>query len=74
MNSARNLQRMNAIQRTRGLSNLDVAEIICRSEATVRAYRCGARVVPDDVVERLEIWHVDGFRGDSDAASAPGGA
>ncbi len=56
MNSARNLQRLTAIQRTRGLSNAEVAEIIGRAEQTVGAYRCGARVVPDSVIVLLEAW------------------
>lgn len=71
MNSARNLQRLNAIQRTRGLTNLDVAEIIGKSEQTVRAYRCGARVVPDEAVALLEAWF---HSGDSDAVAVQGGA
>lgn len=75
MNSARNLQRLNAIQRTRNLTNAEVAEIIGRSAQTVGAYRCGARVVPDDAIERLEAWYNgDSSRADSDAAIAPGGA
>lgn len=69
MNSARNLQRLNAIQRTRNLSNAEVGEIIGRSAQTVGAYRCGARVVPDDAVERLEAW----YQGDNAAAVVPPG-
>lgn len=69
MNSARNLQRLNAIQRTRNLTNAEVAEIIGRSAQTVGAYRCGARVVPDDAIERLEAW----YQGDNAAAVVPTG-
>lgn len=70
MNSARNQQRMNAIIRTRNVTNLEAALVVGRSEQTVAAYRCGYRVIPGEVMERLEAW----FHGDSDAASAPGDA
>ena len=63
MNSARNLQRLNAIQSTRGLTNHQVGEIIGRSAQTVGAYRCGARNVPDDAVAKLECWNEENRAG-----------
>jgi hypothetical protein len=59
---------MNAIIRTRNVTNLEAALVVGRSEQTVAAYRCGYRAIPGEVMERLEEW----FNGDSDAARAPG--
>jgi hypothetical protein len=57
MNSARNQQRMNAIIRTRNVTNLEAALVVGRSEQTVAAYRCGYRAIPGEVMERLEAWY-----------------
>ena len=63
MNSARNLQRLNAIQSTRGLTSHQVGEIIGRSAQTVGAYRCGARNVPDDAGAKPECWNEENRAG-----------
>lgn len=69
MTRRENLDRLVAVMTTRGLSCEAAADIVGRSEATIRMYRAGLRTVPDEVVDTLEAW----FRADSDAISAPGG-
>lgn len=49
-----NRHRLLAVMTARALSCAAAAAITGRREATIRMYRSGARIVPDDVVAALE--------------------
>lgn len=57
--SRSNRDRLVAVMQTRALSCERAAEIVGRSEATIRMYRAGLRQVPDAVVEAIEAWFRD---------------